>query len=405
MKSDKNNMDDYLEQTGLSYQINEEQLVRKIVRKRKKRQIGWFVSGLFFLIVSGFTSVKILPIIYETYFGTGASDLMTASETYEVESNGVKIKVLDQFQAQNVKYAVLQMESDIEEEFYLPMMGGYQSWQSIESKGEDQLVILESWQEELHITHLLTQPHLYQLQGELPPAVVETEWLDNTGTGENKKWGIRPDLLAFDKNQPYALAGVAQREDLLHLQFYGAKYGETIDDFLEQAENGVFLIDKQTGEKVLPIDFYDFSKVVRIRPELGAPYYLEYIFDVEDPSRYMYQFAKTAYKQIAGEWPISFSEVEKLPVLDFESIETKDFRIVNLQLSPISLKMNTEIYASSDAKEEIEIKAVMHSGEEKLLLQEPLTLGSSGWIKTPYTDLKDVAFLKINNQKIWIFRN
>lgn len=188
----------------------------------------------------------------------------------------------------------------------------------------------------------------------------------------------------------------------MHLQFYGSNYDIPLDDFknyyLENSQT-VYLIDLETNEKILPIEWYPFSKSKTVLND-REPYYLEFIFDVENLNNYGYEFSRNYYTQVDGEFAIDFSDIEELPVLLFEPIENDYYSLTELQLSPISMQFNSKVIQEEMKLIPIEIIAILKSGEEVVLKEIDITNESNAIFKIPFINLDDIEYLKVDGKTI-----
>ncbi|MGX7196263.1 hypothetical protein [Enterococcus olivae] len=398
MKTNKEQqLDHFLEQQGIAYEVDEQQVVRKIIR-RQKRYV-WRLSLLLLggVLISGFTTVKILPEIYEHYFGAGASQLISTEDSFLIESNGVTLRVLDTFKDQGVNYAALQIEAETAKgkTFNVPVTEGG-IWHSVENEHRSSAVVLSTLRDRVELTALLSDPQEYRLEGTFASEqlATEVEWLENVSPSNDKSEGIRSDLLAFDEEEPYALTGYAMRDEKLHVQFYGRSYGKSLASVRKEVlEEPVFLINQTNGEKILPVDSFQYSKTA-VNLEVGDAYYLEYIFELSDViESYSYVFEQLDYQVTSGEWLVDFSDSKDLPTRTFQNVETEGGSFSEPILSPIALSVDV-----FEENPDVEIVLVKTSGEEILLNESHTRIESKNYYTIPYTLLSEVAYLKIDRQ-------
>lgn len=343
-----------------------------------------------------------IPKIFEVYFGEGTSQLVKTNNSYEIYTNNFNIKILSKFKSQGINYALLQIDSDINDKLLIPW--DHIFWENLENKNGIQSVVLSTSQDNIEISQLLTNKNVYTLSGRLQNDQSNVEWIDNSNLFGRKKdtFGILSERFLENKSQPFSLSDYGFKNGRLHLQFYGSNYDIPLDDFknyyLENSQT-VYLIDLETNEKILPIEWYPFSKSKTVLND-REPYYLEFIFDVENLNNYGYEFSRNYYTQVDGEFAIDFSDIEELPVLLFEPIENDYYSLTELQLSPISMQFNSKVIQEEMKLIPIEIIAILKSGEEVVLKEIDITNESNAIFKIPFINLDDIEYLKVDGKTI-----
>lgn len=119
-----------------------------------------------------------IPKIFEVYFGEGTSQLVKTNNSYEIYTNNFNIKILSKFKSQGINYALLQIDSDINDKLLIPW--DHIFWENLENKNGIQSVVLSTSQDNIEISQLLTNKNVYTLSGRLQNDQSNVEWIDNS---------------------------------------------------------------------------------------------------------------------------------------------------------------------------------------------------------------------------------